>query len=87
MVEVFVLGGGTPTPTEFRFGSAHVLRIGDEVLMFDCGPAATHKLVKAGLYPTQVGNLFSPTTTSTTTSTTPASCSAAGTKPLATVQS
>ena len=26
--------------------------------MFDCGPAATHKLVKAGLYPTQVDNLF-----------------------------
>ncbi len=51
MVEVFVLGGGTPTPTEFRFGSAHALRIGDEVLMFDCGPAATHKLVKAGPYP------------------------------------
>ena len=58
MVEVFVLGGGTPTPTEFRFGSAHALRIGEEVLMFDCGPAATHKLVKAGLFPTQVDNLF-----------------------------
>jgi len=58
MVEVFVLGGSTPTPTEFRFGSAHALRIGEEVLMFDCGPAAAHKLVKAGLYPTQVDNLF-----------------------------
>jgi len=58
MVEVFVLGGGTPTPTEFRFGSAHALRIGEEVLMFDCGRAATHKLVKAGLFPTQVDNLF-----------------------------
>jgi len=58
MAEVIVLGGGTPTPTESRFGSAHALRIGDEVLMFDCGPAATHKLVKAGLYPTQVDNLF-----------------------------
>jgi ribonuclease Z len=56
IAEVFVLGGGTPT--EFRFGSAHALRVGDEVLMFDCGPAATHKLVKAGLYPTQVDNLF-----------------------------
>ena len=58
MVEVFVLGSSTPTPTEFRFGSAHALRIGEEVLMFDCGPAAAHKLVKAGLYPTQVDNLF-----------------------------
>ena len=59
MVEVFVLGGGTPTPTEFRFGSAHALRIGEEVLMFDCGPAATHKLVEGGLFPTQVDNLLS----------------------------
>jgi len=37
---------------------AHVLRLGDELLMFDCGPAATHKLVKAGLFPTQVDHLF-----------------------------
>ena len=48
MVEVLVLGGGTPTPTAFRFGSAHALRIGDEALMFG-GPCAAHKLVKAGL--------------------------------------
>src|SRR5207237_66331 len=26
--------------------------------MFDCGPAATHKLVKAGLWPTKVDHLF-----------------------------
>ena len=58
MLEVFVLGGGTPTPTAARFGSAHSLRIGDDVLMFDCGPAATHKLVKTGLYPTQVDTRF-----------------------------
>ena len=58
MAEIFVLGGGTPTPTAERFGSAHVLKIGEETLMFDCGPAATHKLVKAGLFPTQVDNLF-----------------------------
>ena len=58
MAEVFVLGGGTPTPTPDRFGSSHVLHIGDEYLMFDCGPAATHKLVKAGLFPTQIDYLF-----------------------------
>ena len=58
MAEIFVLGGGTPTPTADRFGSSHVLRVGDDLLMFDCGPAATHKLVKAGLFPTQVDNLF-----------------------------
>ena len=58
MAEIFVLGGGTPTPTADRFGSSHALKVGDELLMFDCGPAATHKLVKAGLFPTQVDNLF-----------------------------
>jgi ribonuclease Z len=58
MVTVYILGAGTPTPTPERFGSSYVVRVGDEHLMFDCGPAATHKLVKAGLYPTQVDYLF-----------------------------
>lgn len=53
-----LLGAGTPTPTPERFGSAEVIRIGDERLMFDCGPAATDKLVKAGIAPTQVNHLF-----------------------------
>ena len=58
MAEIFVLGGGTPTPTATRFGSSHVLKVGGDLLMFDCGPAATHKLVKAGLFPTEVDYLF-----------------------------
>ena len=58
MAEILTLGAGTPTPTPTRFGSSHVLRLGDELLMFDCGPATTHKLVKAGLFPTQVDFLF-----------------------------
>ena len=56
--KVYVLGAGTPTPTPTRFGSAFAMRIGDETLMLDCGPAATHKLVKAGLWPTDVDYLF-----------------------------
>ncbi len=58
MAEILTLGAGTPTPTPTRFGSSHVVRLGDELLMFDCGPATTHKLVKAGLFPTQVDYLF-----------------------------
>ena len=58
MAKVHMLGTGTPTPTPFRFGSSHVLEVAGEYLMFDCGPAATHKLVKAGLWPTQVDYLF-----------------------------
>ena len=58
MAEIYTLGAGTPTPTPTRFGSSHVLRLGGDLLMFDCGPATTHKLVKAGLFPTQVDYLF-----------------------------
>ena len=58
MAHVYVLGSGTPTPTPDRFGSSYVLQLGDEHIMFDCGPATTHKLVKAGLWPTQIDYLF-----------------------------
>jgi ribonuclease BN (tRNA processing enzyme) len=58
MAQVFVLGAGTPTPTAHRFGSAYAVKLGDEYAMFDCGPAATHKLVKAGIFPTAVNYLF-----------------------------
>lgn len=58
MTRVFVLGAGTPTPTPHRFGSAFAVEIGGEYAMFDCGPAATYKLVKAGIFPTQVNYLF-----------------------------
>ena len=58
MARVIVLGAGTPTPTAARFGSSYVVELGDQYLMFDCGPAATHKLVKAGLWPTKIDHLF-----------------------------
>src|SRR5919201_546316 len=58
MAQVYILGAGTPTPTPARFGSAHVVQVAGEYLMFDCGPAATHKLVRAGIFPTEVDYLF-----------------------------
>jgi ribonuclease Z len=57
-MRLFLIGAGTPTPTASRFGTCYVLQVGDDYLMFDCGPAATHKLVKAGLFPTQIDHLF-----------------------------
>jgi len=57
-VLLHVLGSGTPIPTTERYGSSYVLQLGDDYLMFDCGPATTHKLVKAGLFPTQIDYLF-----------------------------
>lgn len=58
MTRLFVLGAGTPTPTAARFGSAWVVDTGSSNVMFDCGPAATHKLVKVGILPTEVDDLF-----------------------------
>ena len=58
MARITVLGAGTPTPTPTRYGSAYVLEIGVERMMIDCGPAATHKLVKAGMWPTAIDYLF-----------------------------
>ena len=58
MARVYVLGAGTPTPTPTRFGSSYVVKTGDEYIMVDCGPAATYKLVKAGLWPTDIDYLF-----------------------------
>jgi len=58
MSTIYFVGSGTPTPTRARFGTCYVLQLGYEFLMFDCGPAATHKLVKMGLYPTQIDYLF-----------------------------
>jgi len=63
MMTLYLLGTGTPTPTKDRFGTSCVLQLGRaegnfDYLMFDCGPTATHKLVKAGLWPTQIDYLF-----------------------------
>ena len=58
MAKIHILGAGTPTPTPDRFGSAFAVQMGGETMMFDCGPAATWKLVKAGLKPTDVDYLF-----------------------------
>jgi ribonuclease Z len=57
-VRLYLIGSGTPTPTRERFGTCYVVQVGDDHLMFDCGPATTHKLVKAGLFPTQIDHLF-----------------------------
>ena len=58
MATLHLIGAGVPTPTATRFGTCFVLELDGEFLMFDCGPAATGKMVKAGLWPTDVEYLF-----------------------------
>jgi len=53
-----VLSTGSPDPARERFGTSFVLQLAGDYLMFDCGPAATHKLAKVGIHPKQVNYLF-----------------------------
>ena len=56
--EVTIIGCGTPTPLPDRFGSSYVVNIGDEKLLFDCGPATTWKLARAGIKTTEIDDVF-----------------------------
>ena len=58
MSRLFILGSGGPSPTPDRYGSSYVLALGDEHLMFDCGPATTYKMVRMGMTPMQIDHLF-----------------------------
>jgi ribonuclease Z len=58
MAFLHMIGSGTPTPTAERFGTCFVLELDGELVMIDCGPAATHKMAKAGLWPTRIEHLF-----------------------------
>ena len=58
MAKLHLIGTGTPTPTPQRFGTSQVIETDGDLLMFDCGPASTHKLVRAGLWPTRIDFLF-----------------------------
>ena len=52
------MGAGTPVPSPERFGSSYVVQVGGDHIMFDCGPATTHKLSKAGLSPVDIDYLL-----------------------------
>ena len=56
--EITIIGCGTPTPLPDRFGSSYVIDIEGEKLLFDCGPATTWKLIKAGISPTEINSVF-----------------------------
>jgi ribonuclease BN (tRNA processing enzyme) len=58
LARLTILGSGGPPPDPDRFGSSYVLRLGDDRLMFDCGPATTYKLARMGMSPAQIDNLF-----------------------------
>jgi ribonuclease Z len=49
MVAIVMLGTGTPNPDPARAGSAVAVIDGDRWVLVDCGRAATHRILEAGL--------------------------------------
>ena len=58
MLRLIILGCGTPAPSLTRWGTAFLLGIGDDWLLFDCGPATTYKMFRAGVKVTEVDHVF-----------------------------
>ena len=48
-----LLGTGTPAALLHRAGASYFVRLGDQELLFDCGPFAVHRLLEAGSRPTE----------------------------------
>jgi ribonuclease Z len=57
-MRVRLLGTGTPTPSLKRMCSGYVVEVGTDVLVFDHGFGAHHRLLELGIAATQVTHFF-----------------------------
>ena len=48
-MKIVLLGTGTPNPSLKRMGSGYLVQVGDEVILFDLGPGAFHRLLESGI--------------------------------------
>jgi ribonuclease BN (tRNA processing enzyme) len=48
-MKITLLGTGTPTPSLKRMCSGYVVETGDDVLVFDHGAGAHHRLLESGI--------------------------------------
>lgn len=55
---VTMLGTGSPRPDVKRSGPAQTLSIGDETILIDCGEGTTNQLLKAGIPPESIKQLW-----------------------------
>ncbi|MBD3291587.1 MAG: MBL fold metallo-hydrolase, partial [Armatimonadia bacterium] len=58
MPTLHILRAGTPQPRSDRWGTSFALEMSNEVIMVDCGPCATAKLIDAGVALTDANWLF-----------------------------
>jgi ribonuclease Z len=57
-MKLWILGTGTPTPSLRRMCSGYAIEAGNDVLVFDHGFGAHHRLLEVGIAPTQVTHAF-----------------------------
>ena len=57
-MRIRLLGTGTPTPSLKRMSSGYMVEIGDDVILFDHGSGAYHRMLEAGVKPTEVSHVF-----------------------------
>jgi len=57
-MRIRLLGTGTPTPSLRRMCSGYVVEVGDDVIVFDHGFGAHHRLMQLGISARQVSHLF-----------------------------
>jgi ribonuclease Z len=57
-VRIRLLGSGTPTPSLRRMCSGYVVEIGNDVIVFDHGFGAHHRLLGLGIHASRVSHLF-----------------------------
>lgn len=57
-MKITLLGTGTPAPSLTRQSSGYLVELGEDVIVMDHGPGAQHRLLEAGLQPTDVTHAF-----------------------------
>ena len=55
---IMLLGTGTPNPSLKRMSSGYLVKTEQDILLFDHGPGAFHRLMESGIGPVQVTHLF-----------------------------
>jgi ribonuclease BN (tRNA processing enzyme) len=57
-VRIRLLGTGTPTPSLKRMSSGYLVETASRKILFDFGPGAYHRLLEAGVKPTEITDVF-----------------------------
>ncbi len=57
-MKITLLGTGTPTPSLRRMGAGYLVETGGDVILFDLGSGAYHRMLEAGYPPTRISHVF-----------------------------